>query len=38
VGDGVDVEFIRDVDTMTAGSPVSSSEDLAKLIWEHENT
>lgn len=36
--DGIDVELIADVDTMTAGSPVRSSEDLAQLVWEQENT
>jgi len=35
--DGADVEEIDDVDTMTAGTPVKSFGDLAKLVWEHEN-
>lgn len=33
----IDVETIPDVDTMTAGSPINSEEDLAELVWRHEN-
>ncbi len=34
--DGVNVEKIRDFDTMTAGSPVNSIEDLERLVNEEE--
>ena len=33
---GVNVELIADVDTMTAGSPVCTVDDLAELIAEQE--
>ena len=33
---GVNVETIVDVDTMTAGSPVNTPEDLAELIRKQD--
>jgi len=34
---GVNVELIADIDTMTAGSPVCTPEDLGELIAEQES-
>lgn len=35
--DGLMIEEIMDTDCMTASEPVTSEEELAELVWRHEN-